>query len=57
MLSKRFRYDKKPVISLNELQIKIKKQIEKKIEEGIYSFEKEPVPCCICGDKNFYILS
>ena len=55
MLSKRFKYDGKPSIRLNELQIRMKKQVEKKIEEGVYSFEK--VPCCVCGGKNFEILS
>jgi len=57
MLQKRFKYDKKPVDSLNELQIKIKKQIEEKIKEGIYSYEKERIPCCICGGNNFETLS
>jgi len=46
MLSKRFEYDGKPAISLNELQVRMKKQIEKKIEEAEYSFED--VPCCVC---------
>jgi len=55
MLSKRFKYDGKPIIGLNKLQIKMKEQIEKKIEENIYSFEE--VPCCICGTNKFDILS
>lgn len=55
MLSKRFKYNGKSVLELNKLQLYIKKQIEKEIEEGIYSFEK--VPCCICGGNDFEILS
>ena len=55
MLFKRFRYDKKPVIRLNKLQIKMKKEIDRKIEKDIYSFER--IPCCICGGNNFETLS
>ena len=55
MLSKGFKYDGKPSISLNKLQIGMKRQIERKIEEGVYSFEE--VPCCVCGGRNFEILS
>jgi len=55
MLSKRFKYDGKPIIELNELQLRIKNQIEKKIAKNLYSFEK--VPCCICEGKNFELLS
>ena len=55
MLSKRFKYNGKPVLELNKLQLYIKKKIEKEIEEDIYSFEK--VPCCVCGGNNFEFLS
>jgi hypothetical protein len=55
MLSKRFKYDGKPIISLNELQLRMKKQVERKVQEGIYSFEG--VPCCVCDGKNFELLS
>lgn len=54
-LSKRFEYDRKPSISLNELQVRTKEQIERKIEEGIYSFVE--TSCCVCGGMNFEILS
>jgi len=57
MLSKRFKYNGKSVLKLNEIQIKMKKQIEKKIEKGIYSFEKKLSTCCVCGGKNFETLS
>jgi hypothetical protein len=33
----------------------MKEQLERKIEEGIYSFEE--VPCCVCSGKNFEVLS
>ena len=55
MLSKRFRNDKKPSINLNELQVVMKKQVERKIEEGAYSFEN--APCCVCSGNDFEILS
>ena len=55
MVSERFKYDGKPSIRLNDLQIRMKKQIERKIEEGVYSFEE--VPCCVCGGRNFELLS
>lgn len=55
MLSKRFKYNGKSILKLNKLQLYVKKQIEKEIEEGIYSFEK--VPCCVCGGNNFEFLS
>jgi len=55
ILSKRFKYNGKSVLKLNEIQIRMKNQIEKKIKKGIYSFEE--VSCCFCGGKNFETLS
>ena len=55
MLSKRFKYNGKSILKINELQLEMKKQIERKIDEGIYSFEE--VLCCICGGNNFEFLS
>ncbi len=55
MLFKGFKYNGKPIIKLNKLQIKMKERIEEKIKENIYSFEE--VPCCIYGSNNFEILS
>lgn len=55
MLSKRFKNDGKPILRLNELQWQMKNQIKEKVAEGIYSFEE--VPCCVCGGKNFELLS
>ena len=55
MLSERFQADGKPSIGLNELRLEIRNQIETKVKQGIYPFEK--VPCCICGGHDFEILS
>lgn len=55
MLGKRYEYDGKPVWNLNELQIEMKKQIELKINQGIYQFES--VSCCICNSNEFETLS
>ena len=55
MLAKRFKDDGKSTVRLNKLQWQMKRQIEQKIANGVYSFEE--VPCCICGGKNFEILS
>jgi len=55
MLAQRYKNDKIPTEKLNELQKKLKSQVEKKIEFGIYTFEK--TACHICGGINFEILS
>lgn len=55
MLQRRYQYDAKPILNLNELQRSIKAQIESKIEQG--KFEFETVSCCICGSENFQPLS
>jgi len=55
MLSKRFKNDGKPTLKLNQLQLDTKIRIEEKIAKGIYSFEE--VPCCVCGGKDFELLS
>jgi len=55
MLSKRYKNDGKAIFPLNELQLATKKQIEEKIERGIYQFES--VPCCICKGNDFELLS
>ena len=46
MLSERFEYDARPIYALNDLQRKIKNQIELKIRRGIYQFESPPCPVC-----------
>ena len=55
MLSKRFKNDSKPILSLNKLQQDMKKQVEDKMAQGIYSFEE--VSCCVCGGGNFELLA
>jgi len=55
MLNKRYDYDRKPIITLNSQQQRIKSKVEKKIETGAYVFEK--VPCIVCGSTKFEPLS
>jgi 2-polyprenyl-3-methyl-5-hydroxy-6-metoxy-1,4-benzoquinol methylase len=55
MLSLRFQNDGKSILSLNEIQIGIKKIIEKKIEAGKYFFKT--IDCVVCNSKDFEILS
>lgn len=55
MLSLRYDYDGKSLLNLNELQLKMKQQIERKIEEGIYAFEE--MPCPVCDGGNFELLA
>jgi len=55
ILSERFQADGKPNIELNALQVEIKNQIDIKVKQGVYSFEK--VLCCICGGHDFETLS
>ena len=55
MLSERFQANGKPNIELTALQVEMKNQIETKVKQGIYPFEK--VPCCVCGGQKFEALS
>ena len=55
VLSERFQADGKPNIELTALQVEIKNQIDTKVKQGIYPFEK--VPCCVCGGHDFEALS
>ncbi|MHA1129530.1 MAG: hypothetical protein ACTSQQ_01870, partial [Candidatus Helarchaeota archaeon] len=55
MLSRRYEYNGRPHRKLNTLQEKTKKIIDFKVNKGIYKFEF--VPCCICHNKEFEILS
>lgn len=55
MLSRRLRNDGKATISLNQLQLKFIKQVEKKIKNKHYSFEK--VNCVICDSDSFELIS
>ena len=55
MLAQRFEYDGRPILSLNSLQLRTKARIERKVERGIYQFEK--VPCELCGSSEFEPLA
>jgi hypothetical protein len=51
LLGNRYRNDGAPLVRLNALQAEIKAQIDRKVNEGIYTFEA--VPCCICNGADF----
>ena len=55
MLGNRYKYNTISLLRLNSLQIKIKNQIEQKIDDGTYQFEE--VSCCICDGNEFETLS
>ncbi len=51
MISDRFVNDKKPHYKLNSVQLSAKKEVEDKIEKGIYVFENIPCPICKSDSK------
>ena len=55
MLDPRYDNDKEPLLELNALQLKMKRQVEQKVKDGIYKFED--VPCAVCDGSNFELLS
>ncbi len=55
MLNKRYEFDGKPSIKLNEIQLENKKIVEDKIKSKEYVFEK--VDCVICNGSNFELLA
>lgn len=55
MLSERYKYDGKPLLKLNTLQLETKAKIDKKVENGIYKLEE--IPCAICKSENFELLA
>lgn len=55
MLHNRYKYNKKSIEKLNKLQIRTKEVVEKKVEDGIYAFEK--ISCPICNKNNFDLLA
>jgi len=56
MLGKRYKNDQRPTKkNMNTLQLEMKRKIERKIIEGVYSFES--VPCLICNCSSFEVLS
>ena len=55
MLRHRFKYDALPSMQMSSFQLEMKENIEKKICDGIYKFEK--VNCLFCGQDKFELLS
>ncbi len=55
MISLRYDNDGKPLLKLNELQLRMKQQIEQKVESGVYEFET--VSCLVCDGVDFELLS
>jgi len=55
MLGLRFQNDGKSIISLNNIQIGIKKIIEKKLKDGKYFFKT--IDCIVCNSRDFELLS
>ena len=55
MLRKRYEYDGNPTFILNRIQLEMKNQIETKISQGFYKFER--IQCCICNSNKFKKLS
>lgn len=49
MLAKRYCNNGKPLLELNQLQYSLKQQIERKVSEETYVFER--IPCPICDSK------
>lgn len=55
MLGKRYTYDGRPILRLNDLQVEMKRQVDLKVLQGTYDFET--VPCCICEGSDFDTLA
>ncbi len=55
MISERYRNDGRATLELNQLQIRIKQQIETKIDTGHYRFEQ--ANCPVCTGSNFQTLA
>jgi SAM-dependent methyltransferase len=51
LLSDRFGHTGEPALDLNETQKRVVQQIEEKIQEGSYTFERRPCP--VCTDEAF----
>ncbi|WP_321990732.1 hypothetical protein [Marispirochaeta aestuarii] len=54
MINRRYRYNGKPIIKLNPMQKRIKKQIDDKIISNEYKFEK--ISCPVCTGIDFELL-
>lgn len=54
-LNQRYDNDGRALLVLNELQLRMKEQVEKKVKDGVYEFEK--VPCPVCDKSRFELLA
>ena len=54
-LGRRYEYNGDAILALNELQQRMKSQIDEKVRMGKYDFEK--VPCAVCNQTAFETLS
>jgi 2-polyprenyl-3-methyl-5-hydroxy-6-metoxy-1,4-benzoquinol methylase len=50
MISQRFESDGRAVRNLNELQVIMRDQVERKVQQGDYSLESPPCPICASND-------
>ncbi len=48
----RLKNDKKPELRLNRLQLNMKAEVERKVEEGVYLFEQIECPICRISNKD-----
>jgi len=55
MLNKRYKFDGKPILQLNEIQLESKKVVEDRIKSKEYTFEK--VNCVVCNNSDFELLA
>ncbi len=55
MLGQKYKNDGIPHIQLTPIQMQMKNSVDEKVSLGTYKFEE--VDCCVCGRKNFKILS
>jgi SAM-dependent methyltransferase len=51
MLGRRYRFNRQPMMPMNDLQLAMKKQVEVKLKTGAYVFET--IPCHVCGGDDF----
>lgn len=54
-VNKRYKFDGKPIVKLNEIQLKTIKIVENKVKSNEYTFES--VKCVICDDSDFGLIA
>jgi SAM-dependent methyltransferase len=55
MLAERFEYTPSPAIAMNNLQLQMKAEVERKLQVGSYHLES--LPCCVCDGGHFEPLA